>query len=151
MTAPRPVSVIAVYGTRPEAIKMAPLVRALRDDPRFAVAVVVTGQHREMLDEVNDLFGIEPDLNLRIHTPGQSLTDITTRTLGRLVAVFEQRRPDAVLVQGDTTTTFAAALAATYTGAQVIHAEAGLRTGTCAPPSRRRRTGGSPRGSRVCT
>lgn len=138
MTAPAidsaTIAVIAVYGTRPEAIKMAPLVRALRDDPRFAVQVVVTGQHQGMLDEVNRVFGIEPDLNLRIHTPGQSLTEITTRTLSRLVAVFEERRPDAVLVQGDTSTTFVAALAATYAGIPVIHAEAGLRTGELSNP-----------------
>ena len=127
-------SLLAVYGTRPEAIKMAPLVRALRDDPRFAVDVVVTGQHGAMLDEVNRLFGIEPAANLRIHEPGQTLTDITTRTLDRLGIVLAERRPDAVLVQGDTSTTFAAALAATYAGLDVIHVEAGLRSGRLLDP-----------------
>ncbi|ALX66247.1 UDP-N-acetylglucosamine 2-epimerase [Microbacterium sp. XT11] len=130
----RPISVLAVYGTRPEAIKMAPLVRALRADPRFTADVVVTGQHGEMLDGVNRLFGIEPDVNLRIHSPGQTLTDITTRTLARLGEVLAERRPDAVLVQGDTSTTFVAALAATYAGIPVIHAEAGLRTGELLNP-----------------
>ncbi|MBO9626802.1 MAG: UDP-N-acetylglucosamine 2-epimerase (non-hydrolyzing), partial [Microbacterium sp.] len=125
---PRTRTVMAVYGTRPEAIKTAPLVRALRADSRFSAPVVVTGQHGAMLDEVNRLFDIEPDLNLRIHEPGQTLVDITTRTLERLMPVLAERRPDAVLVQGDTSTTFAAALAATYAGIPVVHAEAGLRT-----------------------
>ncbi|MFF1250881.1 non-hydrolyzing UDP-N-acetylglucosamine 2-epimerase [Pseudarthrobacter sp. NPDC058329] len=124
-----PVSVMAIYGTRPEAIKMAPLVIALRDDPRFEVHVVVTGQHREMLDQVNQSFGIVPDQDLNIHAAGQTLTEITMRTLQGLAQVFEKDRPDAVLVQGDTTTTFAASLAAFYAGVTVVHTEAGLRTG----------------------
>lgn len=124
-----PISVMAIYGTRPEAIKMAPLVIALRDDPRFEVRVVVTGQHREMLDQVNESFGIVPDRDLNIHAAGQTLTEITTRTLQGLAQVFEDDQPDAVLVQGDTTTTFAASLAAFYAGVTVVHTEAGLRTG----------------------
>ncbi|MBG6184615.1 UDP-N-acetylglucosamine 2-epimerase (non-hydrolyzing) [Arthrobacter sp. CAN_A214] len=124
-----PISVMAIYGTRPEAIKMAPLVIALRDDPRFEVRVVVTGQHREMLDQVNQSFGIVPDRDLNIHAAGQTLTEITTRTLQGLAQVFDDDRPDAVLVQGDTTTTFAASLAAFYAGVTVVHTEAGLRTG----------------------
>lgn len=124
-----PITVMAVYGTRPEAIKMAPLVLALRQDPRFAVRVVVTGQHREMLDQVNGSFGITPDHDLDIHSPGQTLTQISNRTLDGLTPLLEIERPDAVLVQGDTTTTFAAALAAFYAGVDVIHTEAGLRTG----------------------
>jgi UDP-N-acetylglucosamine 2-epimerase (non-hydrolysing) len=87
-----------------------------------------------MLDAVNRLFGIEPDVNLRIHSPGQTLTEITTRTLARLGEVLSSRRPDAVLVQGDTSTTFVSALAATYAGVPVIHAEAGLRTGELLNP-----------------
>ncbi|MCM3687845.1 non-hydrolyzing UDP-N-acetylglucosamine 2-epimerase [Kocuria rosea] len=125
----RPIAVMAVYGTRPEAIKMAPLVLALHQDPRFRVRVVVTGQHREMLDQVNHSFGIVPDHDLDIHSPGQTLTQISNRTLDGLSTLFETDRPDAVLVQGDTTTTFAAALAAFYAGVDVVHTEAGLRTG----------------------
>lgn len=129
-----PITVMVVYGTRPEAIKMAPLVLALRADARFRVEVVVTGQHREMLDQVNRSFGIVPDRDLDIHAPGQTLTDITTRTLQGLAAVLEEVRPDAVLVQGDTSTTFVAALAAFYAGVSVIHTEAGLRTGDIYSP-----------------
>lgn len=128
-SAKTPISVMAIYGTRPEAVKMAPLVIALRDDPRFEVRVVVTGQHREMLDQVNQAFGIVPDRDLNIHAAGQTLTEITTRTLQGLAQVFDADRPDAVLVQGDTTTTFAASLAAFYAGVTVVHTEAGLRTG----------------------
>lgn len=129
-SAPRdPITIMAIYGTRPEGIKMAPLVLALRDDPRFDVRVVVTGQHREMLDQVNQNFGIVPDRDLNIHAPGQSLTQISNRTLDGLTAVLADERPDAVLVQGDTTTTFVAALAAFYAEVPVIHTEAGLRTG----------------------
>lgn len=127
-TPDRPITVMVIYGTRPEAIKMAPLVLALRADDRFRVVVAVTGQHREMLDQVNEHFGIVPDADLEIAKPGQTLTDVTTRTLERLVGVFEQFGPDAVLVQGDTSTTFAGALAAFYAGIPVIHTEAGLRT-----------------------
>lgn len=123
-----PIRVAVVYGTRPEAIKMAPLVLGLRGDDRFAVDVLVTGQHREMLAQVHDVFGIVPDVDLDILTPGQSLTDVTTRTLQGMGRVLRERRPDAVLVQGDTTTTFAAALAAFYEKVPVVHTEAGLRT-----------------------
>lgn len=129
-----PVRVMAVYGTRPEAVKMAPLVVGLRDDPRFRVHVTVTGQHREMLDQVNTTFGIVPDSDLDIHTPGQSLPDITTRVLAGLTDDLTTVGPDAVLVQGDTTTTFVAALAAFYARVPVVHAEAGLRTNDPASP-----------------
>lgn len=125
----RPITIMAIYGTRPEGIKMAPLVLALRDDPRFEVRVVVTGQHREMLDQVNRNFGISPDCDLDIHAPGQSLTQISNRTLEGLTEVLKKDRPDAVLVQGDTSTTFVAALAAFYAEIPVVHTEAGLRTG----------------------
>lgn len=121
-------AVMVVYGTRPEAIKMAPLVLALRAHPGIRCIVVVTGQHREMLDQVNEVFDIVPDLDLDIFQPGQTLTDVTNRTLEGVKAACERFAPDAVLVQGDTTTTFAAALAAFYASVPVIHTEAGLRT-----------------------
>ncbi len=117
-----------VYGTRPEAIKMALLARALQQSGRFDVTVVVTGQHRQMLDQVNDLFGVVPDVDLDILTHGQTLTEITTRALVGLGEVLDARRPDAVVVQGDTTTTFCGALAAFYQRIPVVHVEAGLRT-----------------------
>jgi len=100
-----------VYGTRPEAIKLAPLVAAMRDDERFNPIVVVTGQHREMLDQVHEFFGIVPDDDLDIHSPGQTLTQITNRCLQGVGQAIEAHRPDAVVVQGDTTSAFAAALA----------------------------------------
>ena len=125
----KPITIMAIYGTRPEGIKMAPLVLALRDDPRFEVRVVVTGQHREMLDQVNQSFGIVPDSDLDIHAPGQSLMQISNRTLEGLTEVLKKDRPDAVLVQGDTSTTFVGALAAFYAEIPVVHTEAGLRTG----------------------
>ena len=117
-----------VYGTRPEAIKLAPVVAALRGSPALAPVVAVTGQHREMLDQVHDLFGIRPAHDLAILTQRQTLTDITERVLGGVTALVRAERPDAVLVQGDTTTTFAAALAAFYERVPVVHVEAGLRT-----------------------
>jgi len=123
-----------IYGTRPEAIKMAPLVRAMRDDDRFRPIVVVTGQHREMLDQVNDFFGITPDVDLDIHAPGQSLTQVTTRTLTGVGEQIEALSPDVILAQGDTTSAFAAGLAAFYHEVPVAHVEAGLRTGSIASP-----------------
>jgi UDP-N-acetylglucosamine 2-epimerase (non-hydrolysing) len=118
-----------VYGTRPEAVKVAPLIRALRQSPLFTPLVAVTAQHRSMLDQVNDVFGIQPEFDLDIHRPGQTLTAITTRALGGVQAILADQRPDAVVVQGDTTTVFAAALAAFYEQIPVVHLEAGLRTG----------------------
>lgn len=126
--------IMVVYGTRPEAIKMAPIVRALQNDPRFTVTVVTTGQHREMLDQVHQDFGITPDYDLNIHRDGQTLTDITVRILQDVPPIIEREQPDAVLVQGDTSTTFASGLAAFYAGVPVIHAEAGLRTGNLRSP-----------------
>lgn len=120
--------VMAVYGTRPEAIKMAPVIEALRGASAFDPLVVVTGQHRSMLDQVNRVFGIEPDHDLDILTERQTLADITTRTLQRIQPVITRERPDIVLVQGDTTTTLAGALAAFYHRIPVAHLEAGLRT-----------------------
>jgi UDP-N-acetylglucosamine 2-epimerase (non-hydrolysing) len=117
-----------IYGTRPEAIKMAPIVAALQASPDFECVVTVTGQHREMLDQVNDLFGIVPDHDLDILQPGQSLASIMTRTIDGLDKLFAESKPDAVVVQGDTTTSTAGAIAAFYRGIPVIHAEAGLRS-----------------------
>jgi UDP-N-acetylglucosamine 2-epimerase (non-hydrolysing) len=120
--------VLVVYGTRPEAIKLAPLVLALQSSPDLAASVVVTAQHREMLDQVNELFDIKPDADLDIITDRQTLTDVTLRALSGLSPVVESMRPDAVVVQGDTTTTFLGALAAFYHRVPVVHLEAGLRT-----------------------
>lgn len=126
--------IMLVYGTRPEAIKMAPLIIAYAQDPRFEPIVVVTGQHREMLDQVNGFFGITPDVDLDIHTPGQTLTQVVTRTLEGVDAAIERREPDAVVVQGDTSSAFAAGLAAFHRQVPVIHVEAGLRTGSISSP-----------------
>ncbi|WP_154605638.1 non-hydrolyzing UDP-N-acetylglucosamine 2-epimerase [Arthrobacter sp. AQ5-05] len=120
--------VMPIYGTRPEAIKMAPIVAALKASDHFACVVTVTGQHREMLDQVNELFGITPDHDLDILYPGQSLSDILTRTISGLDKLFAVSKPDVVVVQGDTTTSTAAAIAAFYAGIPVVHAEAGLRS-----------------------
>lgn len=123
-----PVRVMAVFGTRPEAIKMAPVVMELRRDPDFAVEVAVTAQHRQMLDQVLDHFGIEPDYDLDIMLPGQTLTQTTVRGLTRLERVLRRVRPRLVLVHGDTVTTMVGALAAFYQQIPVGHVEAGLRT-----------------------
>ncbi len=121
--------ILVAFGTRPEAIKMAPLVRMLKKDDRLMCRVVVTAQHREMLDQVLQLFDIVPDHDLNIMQAGQTLFDITGRALAGLQGVLEAERPDLVLVHGDTTTTFVAALAAYYMQVPVGHVEAGLRTG----------------------
>jgi len=126
--------VLVVFGTRPEAIKMAPLVLALQQDVRFEVEVCVTGQHREMLDQVLDLFAIRPRFDLKIMKPGQDLTDVTVAILTGMKEVLPQSRPDMVLVHGDTATTFAATLAAYYQQIPVGHVEAGLRTGNLYSP-----------------
>nr|WP_208096719.1 UDP-N-acetylglucosamine 2-epimerase (non-hydrolyzing) [Paenarthrobacter sp. MSM-2-10-13] len=123
-----------IFGTRPEAIKMAPIVRALQESEHLHCVVTVTGQHREMLDQVNELFGITPDHDLNILQPGQSLTDIMTRTMSGLDTLFAREKPDAVVVQGDTTTSTAGAIAAFYHGIPVVHVEAGLRSGNLLSP-----------------
>lgn len=123
-----PIQVMAVVGTRPDAIKMAPVVLALREDPRFRMHVVSTGQHREMLHQVLQLFRITPDEDLQVMTPHQTLAQITIRVLEGLDKVLQRYRPDVVLAQGDTTTTFVAALAAFYHKIPFGHVEAGLRT-----------------------
>ena len=126
--------VVCVFGTRPEAIKMAPVVLALREDPDLDLRVCVTAQHRQMLDQVLELFGIVPDVDLDLMRPGQTLADITSRVLQGLGPVFEQMNPALVLVHGDTTTTMAASLAAFYARVPVGHVEAGLRTDTLDNP-----------------
>ena len=125
---------LCIFGTRPEAIKMAPLVLALAADERFEAKVCVTGQHREMLDQVLGLFSITPDFDLKIMKPGQDLTDVTSAILQGLKTVLNDFKPDIVLVHGDTATTFAASLAAYYQQIPVAHVEAGLRTGNLYSP-----------------
>lgn len=121
--------VMLVFGTRPEAIKMCPLVNELkRRSGEFEAIVCVTGQHREMLDQVLGVFEVVPDHDLHVMKPGQTLFDVTSEVLLKIKAVLEEERPDAVLVHGDTTTSFAAALAAFYLQIPVGHVEAGLRT-----------------------
>ena len=126
--------ILTVFGTRPEAIKMAPLVQRLAVDNRFDAKVCLTAQQREMLDQVLNLFEIKPDFDLNIMKPGQTLPDVTCRILLELTPVLKDFRPDVVLVHGDTATTFAASLAAYYEQIDVGHVEAGLRTGNIYSP-----------------
>jgi UDP-N-acetylglucosamine 2-epimerase (non-hydrolysing) len=120
--------VMCVFGTRPEAIKMAPVVAVLRDAPDIELVVCVTAQHREMLDQVLLMFDIKPDIDLDVMIPGQDLYDVTSTILLRMRSVLQEQRPDWVLVHGDTTTTLAVSLAAFYQRIRVGHVEAGLRT-----------------------
>ena len=122
------IKVMSVFGTRPEAIKMAPLVKELESREEIESIVCVTAQHREMLDQVLETFEITPDYDLNIMKQGQTLGDVTTRALNGLEEVIKECRPDIVLVHGDTTTTFAGALAAFYNQVAIGHVEAGLRT-----------------------
>lgn len=126
--------VMLVFGTRPEAIKMAPVVAALRKMPSLEVLVTVTAQHREMLDQVLDLFRIVPDEDLDVMEPGQTLPGLFAKILGGVTEVLARRRPDLVLVHGDTSTTLATALASFYARVPVGHVEAGLRTGNMHAP-----------------
>lgn len=126
--------ILTVFGTRPEAIKMARLVNALAEAKDFDATVCVTGQHRQMLDAVLHLFSIEPEHDLAVMTADQSLGEITARVLGGMESVLASAKPDRILVHGDTTTTFAASLAAFYQGIPVGHVEAGLRTGNMLAP-----------------
>ena len=123
-----------VFGTRPEAIKLAPVINALRRTGTFEVQVCVTAQHRQMLDQVLQLFSIIPEVDLDLMHPGQDLTDVTMRVLAGMRGILRDWRPDLLLVQGDTTTTFAASLAAHYEKIAVGHVEAGLRTGNVYAP-----------------
>lgn len=120
--------ILLVFGTRPEAIKMAPVVRLFRKQSGFEVQVCVTAQHREMLDQVLDFFDITPDFDLNVMKKGQGLVSLSSAILDGLKGVFEQAKPDLIFVQGDTTTATVAALAAFYSGIKVCHVEAGLRT-----------------------
>jgi len=120
--------VLTVFGTRPEAIKMAPVVKALAVDPTFDAKVCVTAQHRQMLDQVLELFRIKPDFDLNLMKPGQDLSDITCNVLHGMRNVYQEWRPDIILVHGDTSTTLAASLSAYYAKIRIGHVEAGLRT-----------------------
>ncbi len=129
-----PLKTLTVFGTRPEAIKMAPLALQLAQDARFESRVCVTGQHRQMLDQVLELFRITPDYDLNIMQPGQDLTGVTTSILQGIKPVLAGFKPDVVLVHGDTATTFATSLAAYYQQIPIAHVEAGLRTNNLYSP-----------------
>ncbi|WP_281990682.1 non-hydrolyzing UDP-N-acetylglucosamine 2-epimerase [Sulfitobacter geojensis] len=126
--------ILMVFGTRPEAIKMAPVFEVLKKTPGIDVRIAVTAQHREMLDQVLRLFGITPDYDLDLMKPGQGLTEITAAVLAGLKSILEEYAPDLMLVHGDTTTTLSASLAAYYQQVAVGHIEAGLRTGNIYSP-----------------
>ncbi len=131
---PEKQKVLVIFGTRPEAVKMAPVIQALRAAPGIETRVCVTAQHREMLDQVLNLFAITPDVDLNLMQPGQALATLTAQILAHLDPVLEAEKPDWVLVQGDTTTVMAASLAAFYRGIKIGHVEAGLRTGDSRQP-----------------
>jgi UDP-N-acetylglucosamine 2-epimerase (non-hydrolysing) len=126
--------IMLVFGTRPEAIKLAPIIIGLRDHPEIKTIVCVTGQHRSMLDQVLDNFNITPDIDLELMKENQSLSELTGKVINKLTTVFQEYRPDLIIVQGDTTTVFGAALAAFYVKIPVAHVEAGLRTGDLSSP-----------------
>lgn len=126
--------VMVVFGTRPEAIKMAPVVKACKARPELDVKVCVTAQHRQMLDQVMDIFGLTADFDLNVMAPNQTLADVTCKVLKGMEGVFAEWKPDMILVQGDTTTVMAAALAAFYHKIAIGHVEAGLRTGNLYSP-----------------
>ena len=122
------IKIMTIFGTRPEAIKMAPLIKAIENDERFESIVTVTAQHRQMLDQVMDIFDLKADYDLNIMKDGQTLTDITSRVIKELDSVLVEAKPDIILVHGDTTTTFAASIAGFYHQIKIGHVEAGLRT-----------------------
>lgn len=126
--------VMTVYGTRPEAIKVAPIITALEKDERFESVAVSTGQHREMLEQVNTMFGIKPKLDLHLMKPGQGLNEIVSRALMGLDEIIDAEQPDVIISQGDTSTAMAAALAGFHRGVKIVHLEAGLRTGDIHSP-----------------
>lgn len=123
-----PIKVAVVVGTRPEAIKMAPVILALAKDHEFVPILIATGQHGEMLSQALDLFNLTPDHNLQVMQPGQSLAELTAKIVAGVSSLLDELKPDVVLVHGDTTTAFASSLAAFYLGVPVGHVEAGLRT-----------------------
>src|SRR5512136_634628 len=123
-----------IFGTRPEAIKLAPVILALKKDPRFSCEVCVTAQHREMLDHLLDGFGIKPDVDLDLMEPNQTLASLTARAVEAVDRYLAKSKPDLLLIQGDTTTTFCSALAGFYNHVPVGHVEAGLRTGNLDSP-----------------
>ncbi|ACQ79456.1 UDP-N-acetylglucosamine 2-epimerase [Beutenbergia cavernae DSM 12333] len=133
-TAEASLHLVPIYGTRPEAIKVAPIVAAAARHPAIVCSPVVTGQHREIVDQVNELFGMRPVTDLDVFTHGVGLETTTARVLERVTPVLRRLAPDVVLVQGDTTSAFAAALAAFYLSIPVVHLEAGLRTSSLASP-----------------
>ena len=126
--------IMTVYGTRPEAIKVAPVIKALEKDERFESVAVSTGQHKEMLEQVNTMFGIEPKLDLHLMKPGQGLNEIVSRALMGLEEIIDAEQPDVIISQGDTSTAMAAALAGFHRGVKIVHLEAGLRTGDIHSP-----------------
>lgn len=126
--------IMTVYGTRPEAIKVAPVIKALERDERFESVAVSTGQHKEMLEQVNTMFGIEPKLDLHLMKPGQGLNEIVSRALMGLDEIIDAEQPDVIISQGDTSTAMAAALAGFHRGVKIVHLEAGLRTGDIHSP-----------------
>ncbi len=129
LSAKSPLKIAVIFGTRPEAIKLAPLVNRLKEHPeRFNPVTIVTAQHREMLDQVLELFSVKPDYDLDIIKPSQSLAQIAVNAMTGLDSILEKEKPDFVVVQGDTSTTFIGALAAFYHKIAVAHVEAGLRT-----------------------
>lgn len=130
----RQFKVMTVYGTRPEAIKVAPIIKALEESESFESIPVVTGQHREMLDQVNELFGIKPSRDLAIMSKNQSLNEIVAKVIEGINEVYEELEPDAVIVQGDTSTVMGAAVAAFNRKIPVVHVEAGLRSGDINSP-----------------
>ena len=128
--------ILFVFGTRPEAIKLCPVIRHFRDDceSQFDVRICVTAQHRDILDQVLEVFGVAPHYDLNAMRPGQTLTSATSLILSQLEPILKSDRPDLVLVQGDTTSTLCGALAAFYAGIPIGHVEAGLRTGDLQQP-----------------
>ena len=131
MTKPK---IMTVYGTRPEAIKVAPVIKALEADERFESIAVSTGQHKEMLEQVNNMFGIKPAYDLGLMKPGQGLNEIVSRALAGLDEIIAEVEPDVIISQGDTSTAMAAAMAGFHRGVMIVHLEAGLRTGDIFSP-----------------
>src|SRR5690625_2404667 len=126
--------IMTVYGTRPEAIKVAPVIKALEADDRFESIAVSTGQHKEMRDQVNSMFGITPAYDLGLMKPGQKLNEIVSRALAGLDEIIAEVEPDVIISQGDTSTAMTAAMAGFHRGVKIVHLEAGLRTGDIYSP-----------------